>query len=56
MNNYKIKAMTAPQGARLFVITDFKTLSAIFQNIKAGADYVKGATLKSVLQSITEAK
>lgn len=56
MNNYKIKAMTAPQGARLFVITDFKRLSAIFQNIKAGADYVKGATLKSVLQSITEAK
>lgn len=54
MNNYKIKAMTAPQGARLCVISDFKTLSAIFQSIKAGADYVKGATLKSVLKSMTE--
>lgn len=50
MSDYKIKAMTAPQGARLFVITDFKTLSKIFQTIKATVS--KGATLKSVLQSI----
>lgn len=54
MTDHKIKAMTAPQGARLFVITDFKTLSTILKSIQATAP--KGATLESVLQSITEAK
>lgn len=53
MNNYHIKAMTTPQAARLFVTTDFKTLSKIFQSIKATAP--KGATFISVLKSITEA-
>ena len=53
MTNYKIKAMTAPQGARLFITTDFKTLTEILKAIRSGPDYTKGATLASVLQSIT---
>lgn len=55
MSDYKIKAMTAPQGARLFITTDFKTLTEILKAIRSGPDYTKGATLASVLQSITEA-
>lgn len=50
---YKLQAMTTPQAARLFICTDFKTLSKIFQSIKATAP--KGATFISVLKSITEA-
>lgn len=56
MNDYKIKAMTAPQGARLFITTDFKTLTEILKAIRSGPDYTKGATLKNVLLSITEGK
>ena len=50
MNQYKIKATTAPQGARLLICADVQTLCAYLQRIKATAP--KGATLASVLQSI----
>ena len=43
----------SPYGARLFICGNINTMRQTFQSIKAGADYVKGATLASVIKSIT---